>query len=80
MTCLRTRRCQYARIDVSAALGHSSAAARKAKLSQLQIRVSEAEKSAIRRAAKRAELGMSTYVLNRILSIPASRSRRRSGP
>jgi len=41
------------------------------KLSQLQIRVSEAEKSAIRSAAERAGLDMSTYVLSRVLSIPA---------
>lgn len=41
------------------------------KLSQLQIRVSEAEKSAIRAAAARAGLGMSTYVLSRLLSLPA---------
>jgi hypothetical protein len=45
--------------------------ARSSKLSQLQIRVSDAEKSAIRRAAKRAGLDMSTYVLSRVLSIPA---------
>jgi len=40
------------------------------KLSQLQIRVSEAEKAAIRSAAARAGLDMSTYVLSRVLSIP----------
>ena len=45
--------------------------ARNSKLSQLQIRVSEAEKSAIRSAAARAGLDMSTYVLSRVLSIPA---------
>jgi uncharacterized protein (DUF1778 family) len=52
-------------------LGYASGVARSAKLSQLQIRVSEAEKSAIRSAAKRAGLDMSAYVLSRVLSIPA---------
>jgi hypothetical protein len=42
-----------------------------AKRSQLQIRVSEKEKSAIRRAAERAGMDMSTYVLSRVLSHPA---------
>lgn len=40
------------------------------KHSQLQIRVSEAEKSAIRDAAERAGMDMSSYVLSRVLSIP----------
>jgi len=40
------------------------------KPSQLQIRVSEAQKAAIRAAAARAGLDMSTYVLSRVLSIP----------
>jgi hypothetical protein len=44
-----------------------------AKTSQMQIRVSEAEKAAIRRAAKRAGLDMSAYVLRRVLSVPADR-------
>ena len=44
--------------------------ATESKLSQLQIRVSEAEKSAIRRAAKRAGMDMSAYVLSRVLSVP----------
>ena len=43
----------------------------RSKLSQLQIRVSEVEKAAIRSAADRAGLDMSTYVLSRVLSIPA---------
>jgi hypothetical protein len=43
----------------------------RAKISQLQIRVTDAEKSAIRRAAGRAGMDMSTYVLSRVLSIPA---------
>jgi Protein of unknown function (DUF1778) len=41
-----------------------------AKLSQLQIRVSEAQKSAIRAAAERAGMDMSSYVLSRALSMP----------
>jgi uncharacterized protein (DUF1778 family) len=40
---------------------------------QLQIRVSRAEKAAILRAAKRAGMDMSSYVLGRVLSMPASR-------
>jgi len=42
-----------------------------AKLSQLQIRVSEAQKSAIRAAAERAGMDMTNYVLSRVLSLPA---------
>jgi Protein of unknown function (DUF1778) len=42
-----------------------------AKTSHMQIRVSDQEKAAIRRAAKRAGLDMSAYVLRRVLSIPA---------
>ena len=41
-----------------------------AKLSQLQIRVSEGQKSAIRAAAERAGMDMSSYVLSRALSMP----------
>jgi uncharacterized protein (DUF1778 family) len=40
------------------------------KLAQLQIRVSEVQKSAIRRAAERAGMDMSAYVLSRVLSAP----------
>jgi hypothetical protein len=42
-----------------------------AKTSQMQIRVSAQEKAAIRRAASRAGLGLSAYVLRRVLSAPA---------
>jgi len=45
------------------------------KNSQLQIRVSDAEKRAIQKAAKRAGMDMSTYVLSRVISVPASRFR-----
>ncbi|HEV2441696.1 MAG TPA: DUF1778 domain-containing protein [Steroidobacteraceae bacterium] len=40
---------------------------------QLQIRLSPAEKAAIRRAAEHAGLDMSAYVLNRALPTPAMR-------
>ena len=42
------------------------------KSAQLQIRVSAAEKAVIQRAADRAGLGMSSYVLSRVLSMPAA--------
>ena len=45
------------------------------KSSQLQIRISAREKAAIRRAAARAGMDMSTYVLSRVLSAPAARFR-----
>jgi len=41
------------------------------KHSQLQIRVSKAEKTAIRRAAERAGMHMSAYVLSRVLPAAA---------
>lgn len=41
-----------------------------AKQSQLQLRVSEAQKAAIRAAAERAGMDMSTYILSRALSVP----------
>lgn len=44
-----------------------------AKSGQLQIRVSPAQKAAIRAAARRAGLGMSAYVLARLLPAPARR-------
>jgi hypothetical protein len=42
------------------------------KSAQLQIRVSSAQKSAIQRAALRAGMDMSSYVLSRVLSVPAT--------
>ncbi|GEM_PF-5675922 len=45
---------------------------RATKGSQLQLRVSQAEKSAIRRAAQRAGMDMSAYVLSRVLPAPAA--------
>ena len=41
------------------------------KLAQLQLRVSKEEKSAIRRAARRAGMDMSAYVLSRVLPAAA---------
>src|SRR6185437_3373435 len=46
---------------------------RDARSAQLQIRVSPAEKAAIRRAAEHAGLDMSTYVLSRALPTAAVR-------
>jgi hypothetical protein len=43
------------------------------KSAQLQIRVSSEEKKAIQRAAERAGMGMSAYVLSRVLSASAAR-------
>jgi uncharacterized protein (DUF1778 family) len=51
---------------------HAEVMDRAGKLSQLQVRVSEAEKSAIRRAARRAGMDMSAYVLSRVLPAPAA--------
>lgn len=45
------------------------------KKSQLQIRVSAAEKAAIQRDARLAGMDMSTYVLSRVLAQPAGRFR-----
>ncbi|SRR5579883_1423760 len=45
---------------------------RSAKLSQLQLRVSKEEKSAIRRAAQLAGMDMSAYVLSRVLPPPGA--------
>lgn len=43
------------------------------KNAQLQIRVTDAEKAAIHRAARRAGMDMSAYVLSRVLSVPSAR-------
>jgi hypothetical protein len=43
------------------------------KKSQLQIRVSRVEKTAIQKAAKQAGMDMSAYVLSRVLSAPGIR-------
>ena len=49
------------------------------KSSQLQIRVSPAQKAAIGRAARRAGLDMSAYVLERLLPPPARRFQELTG-
>jgi len=46
--------------------------AAQSKLSQLQIRISHLEKAAVQRAAKRAGMDMSSYVLSRLISVPAA--------
>ena len=45
------------------------------KTTQLQIRVSQDEKAAIQRAAQQAGVDMSTYVLSRAISVPATQVR-----
>jgi hypothetical protein len=45
------------------------------KAEQIQIRVSADEKTAIQRAAARAGMDMSAYVLARVLSVPAAQFR-----
>jgi hypothetical protein len=45
------------------------------KTSQMQIRVSAHEKAAIQRAATKAGMDMSAYVLARVLSVPAAQFR-----
>lgn len=45
------------------------------KSAQIQIRVSAQQKSAIRRAAGKAGIDMSTYVLSRVLALPAAQFR-----
>jgi len=45
----------------------------KPKSAQLQIRVTAGEKAAIQQLARQAGMDMSTYVLSRVLSAPASR-------
>jgi hypothetical protein len=49
--------------------------AKSLKTAQLQIRASKEEKAAIRRAAKRAGMDMSGYVLSRVLPVPAAQFR-----
>lgn len=44
-----------------------------AKTAQLQIRVTEQQKAAIQRAARREGMDMSAYVLSRVLTVPSQR-------
>lgn len=65
-----TSNCQYISIDIFCDHQHAGRMPLAAKHSQLQIRVTEEEKSAIRAAAERAGMDMSAYVLTRALSMP----------
>jgi len=61
----------YVCIDITVSRRKLYSVGTSSKLSHLQIRVSEADKLAIRRAAERAGMDMSSYVLSRVLSNPA---------
>lgn len=61
------------RIDISLRCDSLPSMSRNPRSEQLQIRVSAAEKAAIRRAAEHAGLDMSAYVLGRALPTPALR-------
>jgi uncharacterized protein (DUF1778 family) len=65
--------CQYHRIDKMTTNRDDTRVKNAAKTGQLQIRVSESQKIAIQRAATRAGMDMSSYVLSRVLSVPAER-------
>jgi hypothetical protein len=65
--------CQYICIDVCKISAHNPSMAARPKIDQLQIRVSPSEKASIQRAAKRAGLDMSNYVLSKVISVPANR-------
>jgi hypothetical protein len=67
--------CQYVGIDKVCSLLDADAMAKFAKSEQLQIRVSRQEKTLIQRAAMRAGMDMSAYVLSRVLSVPAAQLR-----
>lgn len=60
-------------IDIMAKASQSLVMSRNLRSEQLQIRVSPAEKAAIRRAAECSALDMSAYVLGRALPVPAMR-------
>ena len=63
--------CQYVCIDDKWTSSYTALVTRTPKTAQLQIRLSIAQKSAIQRAAARAGMDMSAYVLSRVLSVPA---------
>ena len=67
------RPCQYDRIDIPRPWGDTCAMKAQSKTAQLQIRVSRSEKAIVERAAKRENMDMSSYVLSRLISIPAMR-------
>jgi hypothetical protein len=68
-----SRPCQYNRIDKRCQRNDTRTMKAQSKSSQLQIRVSTAEKAIIQRAAKRAGMDMSTYVLSQLISAHAMR-------
>ena len=67
--------CQYDGIDIAEPLADACGMRKLPKTTQMQIRVSASEKTAIQRAASRAGMDMSAYVLARVLSVPASQFR-----
>ena len=67
--------CQYTCIDIAAPLADAPAMRKLPKTAQMQIRVSAGEKTAIQRAASRAGMDMSAYVLARVLPVPAAQFR-----
>jgi hypothetical protein len=71
----RLKLCQYLCIDNIARFAEARAMSKSSKTAQLQIRVSANEKTAIQRAAARAGMAMSAYVLSRVLSPPAAQFR-----
>jgi hypothetical protein len=73
----RNHRCQYKRIDIVGLLSDAWIMNRSPKSAQMQIRVSAHEKAAIQRAAARAGMDMSAYVLAKVLPDSASEFRNR---
>ena len=66
-----TAECQYACIDIVTLSMDAGEMRKSPKTAQLQIRVSADEKTAIQRAAVRAGMDVSGYVLAQVLSVPA---------
>jgi uncharacterized protein (DUF1778 family) len=64
---------QYVCIDVASVPAYPRPMSASSKTAHLQIRVSAAEKNAIQRAARRAGMDMSSYVLDRLLPRSGSR-------
>jgi hypothetical protein len=65
--------CRYTCIDIFNEPDDTPGMKAQSKSTQLQIRVSRSEKEIIQRAAKRAGMDMSSYVLSRLISVPAAR-------
>jgi hypothetical protein len=68
-------KCQYAGIDIIGKPEDARTMRKLPKTAQLQIRVSADQKTAIQRAAARAGMDMSAYVLSQLLSVPATQFR-----